>query len=102
MNRYDAKKIAETITNEQIQGMFNVAKAEIKDWTKPSLTNKGLTRGTAWNILTKAFDPNGKQHILAKINMVREFGEFLPDKLKPKKEKRLLPTPIHQEPKFSA
>jgi hypothetical protein len=100
MNRNDARKIAETITGEQIQTMFNNAKNGIKDWTKVSSVNKGLTKGTAWNILAKEFNPNVEHHILAKTNMVREFGEFLPDELKPKKEKIEYGLPTHQNPIF--
>jgi len=102
MNKYDARKIAETITNEQLQQMFENAKAKITDWTKVSNVNKGLTKGAVWNILIKNFDVNIKYHILAKINMVREFGEFLPDELKPQRSNRQFsdkPT-VHQEPKF--
>ena len=53
MNRPDAKKIAQYITNEQLQKMFDNAKVGIKDWTKVSIVNKGLTKGVAWNILAK-------------------------------------------------
>ena len=101
MNRNDAKQIAKTITNEQIQDMFNKAKENIKDWTKISNVNKGLTKGSAWNILAKDFDILTNHHILAKTNYIREFGEFLPDELKPKKKtKRISQNPIHQEPVF--
>lgn len=33
MRRSDAKKIAETITNEQLNEMLNNAKENIKDWS---------------------------------------------------------------------
>ena len=101
MNRKLAREIAGTITNEQIKQMFNNAKVKITDWTKTSVVNKGMTKGTAWNILTKDFNLEVKYHILGKINMVREFGEFLPDEIKPgKKEKRQFIKPTHQEPRF--
>ena len=100
MNRPNAKKIAKTITNEQLLEMFNRAKSTIVDWTKVSNVNKGLTKGTAWNVLAKDFDITKNYHILAKGNMVREFGEFLPEELKIKKVKRVFPKPIHEEPKF--
>ena len=100
MNRNYARKIAETITNEQIQEMFNNAKAKIKDWTKVSDVNKGMTKGVSWNILAKDFDATKQHHILAKTNMVREFGEFLPDTLKPKKQSRQLQPIVHQDPQF--
>lgn len=100
MNRYDAKRIAQTITNDQLDQMFQKAKESITDWTKTSSVNKGLTKGAAWNILAKDFDVNHSYHILAKANMVREFGEFLPEELKPQKKEKNPSTPIHQEPIF--
>lgn len=100
MNRNDARKIAEIITNEQLQQMFETAKEKITDWTKVSNVNKGMTKGVSWNILAKSFDVNAKYHILAKINMIREFGEFLPDEIKPQKKIRQFQTPIHQDPQF--
>jgi hypothetical protein len=102
MNRNDARKISENITNEQLQQMFENAKAKITDWTKVSNVNKGMTKGTSWNILAKDFDVNVKYHILSKTNMIREFGEFLPDQLKPQKSNRKFhdKPPIHQDPKF--
>ncbi len=100
MNRNDARKIAETITNEQIQQMFEIAKAKITDWTKVSNINKGMTKGAAWNILANKFDVKHKYHILAKRNMVWEFGAFLPDEFKLKKKTHQFITLIHQEPRF--
>ena len=100
MNRNVARKIAETITNEQLLQMFATAKANITDWTKVSKVNKGMTKGVSWNILAKNFDITVKHHILAKTNMVREFGEYLPDELKPKKKIKQSILPIHQDPQF--
>jgi hypothetical protein len=102
MNRNDARKIAETITNEQLQQMFETAKVKITEWTKVSSVNKGITKGVSWNILAKDFDVNAKHHILAKTNMVREFGEFLPNQVKPQGSNRQFfdKPPVHQEPKF--
>lgn len=100
MNRNDARKIAETITNEQLQQMFETAKAKITDWTKVSNCNLGLTKGVAWNILAKNFDVTANYHILTKTNMVREFGEFLPTNIKPQKKVRQFQPPTHQEPQF--
>lgn len=101
MTRAEARKLAETITNEQINQMFDKAKVEIKDWTVVSKCNKGLTKGIAWNILAKDFDVEKTHHIMAKTNMVREFGDYLPEELKPKKKaKPFLPPPAHQEPIF--
>lgn len=102
MNRTHAKLIAETITNEQLQDMFNNAKEKIKDWTAVSVVNKGLTKGTAWNILTKALDSGIDHNNLGKINMIREFGEYLPTEiLIPKKIKAISDKPpVHQDPIF--
>lgn len=101
MNRSEAKKIAENIKNDQLEEMLNNAKVGIKDWTKVSTVNKGMTKGSAWNILGKNFNVNSNHHILAKINMVREFGDFLPENLKPlKKNKVNNYKPFHQDPEF--
>jgi hypothetical protein len=100
MNRNDARKIAESITNAQLLDMLNRAKKEIKDWTKVSSVNKGLTKGTSWNVLAKDFDVNHNYHIMAKTNMVREFGEFLPVEIKPKKKTKKNTNPVHQDPIF--
>lgn len=101
MNKRDAKLIAETITNEQLQEMFNVAKVSITDWKVPSTVNSGMSKGTAWNILAYSFDVTLTYHFLAKKNMVHEFGDYLPEELKPVKVKRVIKgEPHHEEPKF--
>ncbi len=101
MNKKTARKIAETITNKQLKQMFDNAKTGIKDWTKGSSINKGFTKGVGWNILAKNFDINHNYHILSKTNMVREFGEFLPDELKPEKKKNQVKPPVHHDPNFN-
>ena len=101
MNRNDAKTIAEKITNKQLSEMFDKAKSTIKDWTSVNKVNAIMTKGTAWNILASNFDVDNNYHILAKINMIREFGEFLPDELRPQKSVRKSNVkPVHQDPKF--
>lgn len=102
MNKTLAKQIAETIANEELKQMFDNAKAGIKDWTARSHVNKGMTKGTAWNILAKDFDVTHKYHALAKKNMIWEFGDFIPDHLMPQKvSRKSLPNTVHQEPIFS-
>ena len=82
--------------------MFYNAKEQIKDWTKVSSINKIMTKGFSWNILARDFDVDYNYHILSKTNMVREFGEFLPDELKslPMIKQELEKEPLHQEPIF--
>lgn len=101
MNRRDAKLIAIKITNEQLNDMLNAAKEGISDWTQRSRVNKSLSLGYSWNILAANFDITGTYRDLNKINMIWEFGDYLSDGLKiPKKPKRVLNKPHHQEPKF--
>lgn len=101
MNRYQARQIAENISNEDLLTMFKNAKENITDWKQVSVVNKGLSKGIAWNILAKNFDINHDYHILAKVNMIREFGKYLSDELKPEKKiKKNIPV-SHQEPDFS-
>jgi hypothetical protein len=104
MNRTRAREIAQTITNEQLVQMFESAKTGIKDWTRISDVNKGMTKGTAWNVLASGFDPGTEHPVIAKTNMIREFGEYLPNSIKfpPKEKKKFEPKqPVHQEPKFN-
>jgi hypothetical protein len=101
MKRNEARKLADTITNEQLFDMLEKAKVGIKDWTKVSLVNKGMTKGTAWNVLGSNFDVTKNIHVLTKANLIREFGEFLPKELQPpKKKKGTNIIPHHQEPIF--
>jgi len=101
MNKNDAKRLSETITNEQLKQMFDAAKIRVSDWRKPSVINKGITKGTAWNVLAKDFDVSFKYPLLSKKNMIREFGDFLPKELlKPKNKVSKPLNLIHQEPKF--
>jgi hypothetical protein len=105
MQRYEARKIAETITFEELKQMFMVAQKSITDWSKQAHVNKSMTKGSAFNLLSNGFGEGGHYtkdtniHILAKTNMIWEFGEFLPNYIKPKKKAKTIPT-MHQEPKF--
>ena len=101
MNKKLAKEIAEKITNEELQDMFNAAKIGITDWTVVSNVNKGMSKGSAWNILASDFDVNQKYHPIAKTNMIREFGDFLSESFKPVKKVKVKINVVHQEPKFS-
>jgi hypothetical protein len=105
MNKADAKRIAETITREQLAAMFDKAKASITDWKKPSPVNPAISLGAAWNIyypaLVKGFSSIKLRPV--KTNMVWVFGDYLPDELKPpKKDQRKSPaiSVFHEEPIF--
>ena len=102
MNKNAAKQIAETITNEQLQQMIENASKKITNWEKVSVVNKSFTKGVAWNSLCRNFDVNHNYHIFQKMNMIREFGEFLPDEIKPQKRSRKRITPIHQDPQINS
>lgn len=101
MNKADARRIAETVTPEQLESMFERAKVGITDWEQVSVVNPGMTKGTAWNILRGALTSSGARRHLAVTNMVREFGDFLDESLKPANKVRgPAPTPYHQDPIF--
>lgn len=102
MNKSNAKKIAETITFAQVQDMFDNAKENITDWSEVSAVNKGMTKGVAWNILKHGVKPEIVNQPLALKNMIWEFGDYLPEKLKiknPSKKQTKLDV-HHQEPIF--
>lgn len=101
MNKRDAKIISKTITNEQLELMLENAKVDINDWTKVSNNNKGMTKGSVWNILCKDFNVDHEYIDIVKYNMIREFGDYLPTELKIKKEENKGKIkPFHQEPLF--
>jgi hypothetical protein len=105
MNKADAKRIAETITREQLAAMFDKAKASITDWKKPSPVNPAISLGAAWNIyypcLVKSMGPIKLR--LVRANMIWVFGDYLPDELKPPKKDQRKSAAInvfHEEPIF--
>jgi len=97
MNRNEAKELAQTVSIYELKEMFVNAQNGITDWTKISSVNKGLTKGTSFNILTTG-GINKDTHMMARINMIREFGEWLPNYQKKLSVIREQPIPIHQEP----
>ena len=90
MSKSEAKKLAETVTISDLRLMFVNAFNTITKWDEPSRINKGMSKGAAYNILGKSgFD--GMMHKIAKVNMIREFGEYLPTykKKEPVKRKKI-------------
>jgi hypothetical protein len=51
-------------------------------------------------VFASDFDITHKYHILAKTNMVREFGEYLPKSFQPLPKLKQTSRVIHQEPDF--
>ncbi len=100
MNRKRARQIANTITNAELKTMLDTARAKIKDWQATATVNKGMTKGTAWNILGKGFDVAFDHHVLVKTNMLREFGDYY-FKQAPERDETDRPIPVHQEPIFT-
>src|ERR1017187_625021 len=98
MNRNEARRIAEIITDAQIEQMFFNAEHGIRDWEKVSAVNKGLTKGVSWNIFSKIPIPELRN--LGKINAIHEFGDWLPVELQPVRVKKEKQKPTHQEPIF--
>lgn len=98
MTKARAREIAEKLSNRQLEEMFKTAQIKIRDWKQPSFTNRGMSKGTVFNVLSKGgFDT--PLHIRIKINMVMEFEEFLPKEILYEKwpAKKVVE---HQEPEF--
>lgn len=98
MTRSQAKELAFTVTPEQIKAMLLNAQNSIKDWTKASSLNKGLSLGKSFNIFSN-IEFNDKTHWLIKRNALVTFGDYLPGYVKPVKEKRVINV-YHEEPNF--
>ncbi len=96
MNRAEARQLAKNVTLEDLKIMMETAAKKIKDWTKTSRVNKGLTIGVSFNILSKGLDK--LPHILASTNMIWDFGEYLPNYSKQFKKEKVKIIPVHQEP----
>lgn len=104
ISKAEAFEIANDITNDDLEVMFLNTMKGIDDWGEMSNVNKGLTKGTSWNIFAHQFNPELKYSYITKCNMVREFGDFLPDELRLKKvpsKTEVRVKTIHQEPNFS-
>lgn len=102
MTKAEVKLISENITNEELFNMLDNARKNISNWNVRSLVNKGMSKGVAWNVLGMKFNINQHYHIMAKRNMIREFGDYLPENLKIKKDKKKPSSDFfHNEPDFS-
>jgi hypothetical protein len=107
MKRSYAKKLAETVTNEELRKMFYNAQRSITqwgNWEKVSKVNKSISTATAFNILSYGVDSEDfldqKISPIAKFNMIREFGEYLPN-YQPEQTRTKPNIKItHHEPKF--
>lgn len=107
MKKSYAKKLAESVTNQELREMFYNAQRSITqwgNWEKASKVNKSLSIGTAFNILSYGVDSDEfmdqKITSIAKFNMIREFGEYLPN-YQPEQTKVKSNIKItHHEPKF--
>lgn len=100
MDKSHAKYLSEQLDNYQLQQMIDKARENIKDWTTASKINKGISKGVAWNVLAKDFDINRKLHNIVKYNLIREYGEFLPEGFQQKKKPKTKTKPFHQNPIF--
>ena len=112
MNKSKAKKIAEVVTIEKLKGMFDSAKENITNWEEVSAVNKGMTKGTVWNILYDPFCGVVKKeglewclnHQIAVKNMIWEFGDFLNEDFLNQfrtKKKVFNVIPHHENPDFN-
>ncbi len=101
MDKTHAKQLSLRLDNYHLKQMLDKAKEEIKDWTVASKINKGLSKGTAWNILASEFDTDKHLNNIVKYNLIREYGEYLPEDLQPrKKQPKPEVVPVHQDPIF--
>lgn len=104
MKRSYAKQLAEKVTNRELKEMFYNAQREIKDWEKVSKINKSMSIGSAFNILSAGVDSDDfvtkNLHPIVRFNMVREFGEYLPDYQPEQTQIKSNIKITHHEPRF--
>jgi len=102
MTNKRAKELADIVTNGDILYMLDNAAKNIKDWTKQSKANKGISRAINWNMFCKDFDYNKEYPTILKYRMIQEFGDYLPCEytLKLKRDNNR-DKPTHFEPDLS-
>ena len=101
MTNKRAKELSLLISNQDLNDMLvNAANSNI-DWTKPSKANKGISRGSNWNMFCKDFDINIIYDNIVKYRMIQEFGDFLPLKYKTEKKVKRVVSTTHFEPDLS-
>lgn len=98
MNKREAKRLAEEnyLTEEIVKQTLLNAKTNLKDWTKPTSLNKGLSYGYAYNLYSKIDVANSKGTII-KYNFLVIFGDYLDGYIKPEKNKSKKPIYVHHE-----
>jgi len=95
MKKSEAKKLAKTVKAEDLKQMFVNARKGVTKWDEPSRLNKGLSRGTAFNVLVKCVHTKSEIGI---TNMLVEFGDWLPGYTPQVKQERKRTNPVHQDP----
>lgn len=99
MTKTDVRRVAEVITTAELKEMILNAYSKVDDWTVPSKGNKSMSLGTTFNILTSG-EITDKTNLIVKINLIREFSLYLPEKYKAsKKPKVQVENVVHQDPK---
>ena len=106
MNKREADTIADYVTYYQLDKMFDSARNNITDWKNVSNVNKNMTKGAVWNILWQSFEmmSSGQLRRASIRNMVWEFGDYLPNNLKPKKKikkTKTIDNLYHEKPIFN-
>lgn len=99
MNKTEAKRWVDIVTLDELKLMFISAYNEISDWGETSTLNKGMSKGAVFNVLTKAGIHQNMSN-LVKINMIREFGEYLPNYKKSLTFKKPKPKVYHEAPQM--
>jgi hypothetical protein len=102
MNKLKAKRLLNLVSNEDIKEMLFNVKYKTEDWSESSIINVSLSKGAAWNILTKDINFNEKLYHIHKLNLLREYGDYLPqrvlDQLVVVKKENPKVEVIHEEP----
>jgi len=95
----DSKKLAETLPHDAFTRMLENVKNNISFWENPSRDDKGISRGIVWNLCAKNYDSESSFYV--KFQLLREFGEYLPEEYQPKiRGRKHNYNPIHQKPIF--
>lgn len=100
ITKLQARELAHQTSDADVKIMLKTAREKVKDWKQPSNINPLMTIGYSFNIFAKALVAvrDKHLHLLTKVNLIREFGKYLPNYKPPKKTLKIQREPIHSNP----
>lgn len=99
MRKTKARELAKTVSLDSLKTMLIEARKNFTAWSSPSSVNIGFSKGYSFNLFVKVMqEADESLNVIAKTNMIREFGTFLPGYEPDKIEKCRRVEAVHTDP----